>query len=60
MDDNKCRALKTALAAQPEPQIVEAERFFDGNDDLASIGCNLDQHPGVESFRAPVLAVWWD
>ena len=25
--------------------------FFDGNDDLGSIGCNLDKHPGVDTFR---------
>ncbi len=51
MDDTKCKALKDELAAQPEPQIVAAERFFDGNDDLGSIGCNLDEHPGVDAFR---------
>src|SRR6185295_9643233 len=51
MDDTKCKALKEELAAQPEPQIVAAERFFEGNDDLGSIGCNLDEHPGVDAFR---------
>ena len=51
MDDTKCKALKDELAAQPEPQIVAAERFFDGNDDPGSIGCNLDEHPGVDAFR---------
>lgn len=51
MDDTKCKALKDELATQPEPQIVSAERFFDGNDDLGSIGCNLDEHPGVDAFR---------
>jgi hypothetical protein len=51
MDDTKCKALKAELAAQPEPQIVSVERFFDGNDDLGSIGCNLTEHPGVDAFR---------
>jgi hypothetical protein len=51
MDQAKCQALKEKLSAQPEPQIVSIEEFFDGNDDLGSIGCNLDQHPGVEAFR---------
>ena len=51
MDDTKRKALKEELAAQPEPQIVSAERFFDGNDDCGSIGCNLDEHPGVDAFR---------
>src|SRR5262245_46292997 len=51
MDNAKCKALKAELAAQPEPQIVSVERFFDGNDDLGSIGCNLIEHPGVDAFR---------
>ena len=51
MDDAKCRALKGELAAQPEPQVVPIARFFDGNDDWGSIGCNLDPHPGVDEFR---------
>lgn len=51
MDDVKCNALKTELAAQPEPQLVSIERFFDGNDDVGSIGCNLLPHPGVDVFR---------
>jgi hypothetical protein len=51
MDDAKCRTLKAELAAQPEPQIVSVDRFFDGNDDLGSIGCNLDPHPGIDRFR---------
>jgi hypothetical protein len=50
-NDAKCKALKEELAAQLEPQIVSIERFFDGNDDLASIGCNLTEHPGVDAFR---------
>ena len=51
MDDAKCRAIKGDLAAQPEPQVVPIGRFFDGNDDLGSIGCNLDPHPGIDRFR---------
>jgi hypothetical protein len=51
MDNSKCKALKAELAAQPEPQIVSVERFFDGNDDPGSIGCNLIEHPGVDAFR---------
>src|SRR4051812_2115713 len=51
MDRAKCRALKAELAKQPEPPEVAAERFFDGNDDLGSIGCNLAPHPGLGVFR---------
>jgi len=51
MDDAKCRALKAELAAQPEPQLVAADRFFDGNDDHRSIGCNRMEYPGVGAFR---------
>lgn len=51
MDAAKCRKLKRELLDQPEPQVVPIERFFDGNDDLGSIGCNLTEHPGTEAFR---------
>ena len=51
MDDAKCESLKAELASQPEPQLVPSERFFDGNDDLGSIGCNLADHPGIDTFR---------
>jgi hypothetical protein len=51
MDNAKCKALKAELLIQPQPQIVSAERFFEGNDDLGSIGCNLIEHPGVDAFR---------
>jgi hypothetical protein len=51
MDNAKCKALKEELAAQPEPQLISVERFFDGNDDPGSIGCNLTPHPGIPAFR---------
>jgi len=51
MNEAKCRALKQELASQPKPQIVPIERFFDGNDDEGSIGCNLPEHPGMDVFR---------
>jgi hypothetical protein len=50
----------------PEP-VVDLELFFDGNDDLGSIGCNLADHPGPAHFytvfrsirdRADVHGVW--
>lgn len=50
MDLEKCEALKQEFAAS-EPALVPIDRFFDGNDDLGSIGCNLIDHPGVERFR---------
>jgi hypothetical protein len=51
MEQARCEALKRELAAMPEPQVIPIERFFDGNDDPASIGCNLAKHPGVQAFR---------
>jgi hypothetical protein len=51
MDLAKCRALKAELEKADEPALVPAARFFDGNDDTASIGCNLAKHPGVDRFR---------
>ena len=40
MDQDKCDALKDKLMSQPAPHTVPIKRFFDGNDDDASIGCN--------------------
>jgi hypothetical protein len=51
MNNTKCTNLKAELAAEPEPQIVSVQQFFDGNDDPGSIGCNLMDHPGVATFR---------
>jgi hypothetical protein len=51
MDAAKAQKLKADLMAQGEAPIVAIERFFDGNDDEASIGCNLLEHPGIDAFR---------
>lgn len=51
VDKIKAAALKSELAELDETeQLVPLERFFDGNDDPASIGCNLPDHPGVPAF----------
>ena len=51
MNLDKCNALKSELADEREPQAVPIDRFFDGNDDDSSIGCNLINHPGIDRFR---------
>ncbi|MDB5347021.1 MAG: hypothetical protein JWP89_5398 [Schlesneria sp.] len=51
MDSQKCQALKGELERQGENPLVSIDQFFDGNDDLGSIGCNLAEHPGMEVFR---------
>ena len=51
MDPAKRQELKAELAALSDPPMVAIERFFDGNDDLGSIGCNLLAHPGIDVFR---------
>lgn len=55
MDIRKRNQLIEDLAKEAAPQVVEIERFFDGNDDPGSIGCNLVQHPGVEIFKGTLL-----
>src|ERR1700741_1269556 len=57
MDRSKCDQLKARLFAQGEPQIVPIEVFFDGNDDVASIGCNLLRHPGIDAFRSALISL---
>lgn len=57
MDQEKSDVLKRELESQPEPQLVSIDRFFDGNDDEGSIGCNLVPHPGIELFRKQLLGL---
>lgn len=57
MDLDKCNALKADLADEDASQLVPIERFFDGNDDLASIGCNLPEHPGIDHFREVLVGL---
>ena len=57
MDLTKCRELKQLLSSQPEPEVVSIDQFFDGNDDIVSIGCNLIEHPGIEAFQSTFEAL---
>jgi hypothetical protein len=50
MDAIKRRQLIQELSNKEE-QVVSISRFFDGNDDVGSIGCNLSEHPGMDVFR---------
>jgi hypothetical protein len=52
MNVDKRNQLVKQLSGEPDPLLVAIETFFDGNDDLGSIGCNLIDHPGIETFRA--------
>jgi hypothetical protein len=51
MDVTKCKALKTALELQRGPWTISIDLFFDGNDDPGSIGWDLPEHPGIDTFR---------
>ena len=55
MDDGKCKALKEELAAQPEPQIVTGERFFDGNS-MAAIWWTIREWTSFEMFSLVCFA----
>jgi hypothetical protein len=37
--------------------IVSLEDFFTGNDDMGSIGCNLDEHPGPQFFYSVLRGI---
>jgi|SRR5580658_5627178 hypothetical protein len=56
MDISRRNALVEKLRAQGIPvghhpgPTVSIDDFFEGNDDLGSIGCNLTSHPGVDRF----------
>lgn len=55
VDFDKRDALLRLIRSQPEHQegraLVTVKEFFDGNEDLGSIGCNLPDHPGLDHFR---------
>jgi hypothetical protein len=50
MDEIKRNNLLSEYANVEAP-IIPIRRFFDGNDDEGSIGCNLTEHPGIERFK---------
>lgn len=52
----KIRAQPPAGYDKPFP-VVSLEDFFTGNDDLGSIGCNLDKHPGLPKFYSVLRAI---
>jgi hypothetical protein len=54
---NKRQRLVDKITQQGDPDdpdapspIVSLEDFFEGNEDLGSIGCNLVEHPGTDGF----------
>ena len=51
MNITKRNRLVEQLSVQAEPLLLPIEVFFDGNDDLGSIGCNLPEHPSIATFR---------
>ena len=55
VDAAKRETLIRLIRSQPEHEegraLVTIAEFFDGNDDLGSIGCNLLEHPGTDHFR---------
>lgn len=61
VDGNKRAALLAKIRSQPEHEhgraLVSVTEFFDGNDDLGSIGCNLSDHPGMTHFQSVLSAL---
>lgn len=51
------RAKEIGLPDDSGLPLVSLEDFFEGNDDLGSIGCNLIDHPGVEFFYDQLKAI---
>jgi hypothetical protein len=49
--------LLAEIERQGDGAAVSLELFFDGNDDLGSIGCNLIEHPGIGTFARVLRAV---
>lgn len=63
MDEAKRLALMEKIKAiglagdSEQEAVVTVEDFFDGNDDLSSLGSNLSPHPGLDRFRDLLLDV---
>ena len=61
VDPAKRESLLQAIKLQREWEegraLVTVAEFFDGNDDLGSIGCNLTDHPGMQHFRSVLESV---
>lgn len=56
------KQLEEKIYAQGYPDaktapIVSLEDFFEGNTDEGSIGCNLLEHPGIETFYNVLLKI---
>jgi len=55
VDLAKREKLHLQILSQPEYEkgraLVKIAEYFDGNDDLGSIGCNLPHHPGLKHFK---------
>ena len=52
------KALKQGCGVEGQPlPAVSLEDFFVENDDLGSIGCNLEPHPGIPRFYQPLLSI---
>jgi hypothetical protein len=45
------------LGGEDAYPVVPLELFFEGNDDVASIGPNLDPHPGVRTFERVLVEI---
>jgi hypothetical protein len=52
-------ALRAKLNAQAKEScpVLTVDEFFEGNDDLGSIGCNLSPAPPLEVFRRVLLGI---
>jgi hypothetical protein len=61
VDPGKRASLIRLIESQPEYEesraLITVEEFFDGNDDLGSIGCNLVEHPGLDHFLHTLSAI---
>jgi hypothetical protein len=48
---------KPKVAGRGPGPTVSLEDFFEGNDDVGSIGCNLVSHPGIDRFYRTLLEI---
>lgn len=57
LDDLRRHIRRHEELGAPGAPLVSVEDFFTGNTDVASIGPNLEEHPGVEAFAEVLRAL---
>jgi hypothetical protein len=54
---NHVENIIAAAEQEKRTPLLSLAQFFDGNEDVGSLGCNLDEHPGLEKLRSKLQTI---